>query len=461
MRYADYKHKYQDFATRHIIENKACGLFIDMGLGKTAATCTAVDQLMYEDFEIEKVLVIAPKTVALNTWPAEVKKWDHLNHLKLSVIDGSATKRVAALNVKADIYLIARDNVAWLVTHYGTAFPYDMVIIDESSSFKDQDTKRFRALKGIRPKVKRMVLLTGTPAPESLMDLWSQLYLLDKGERLGTTLTGYREAYFIQKHNGRGYKVRPQSVKEIYDRISDVCISMKTEDYLTLPGRIEHVINLQFDQALQDKYDDFEEEQIMKMFVAPQTGEPVEITAVNAGVLVNKLLQFANGAVYDIDRNVHHIHDLKLDALGELIEAAQGQPVIVFYQYIHDRDRILKKFSGRLLTGPKDVDDWNAGKIPLFVLHAASAGHGLNLQDGGHIVIWFGLTHSAEKYQQANKRVDRQGQKKITMIYKIVCSDTWDFKVMDNLARKADGQNELMEAVKARIAQYRKKVINS
>lgn len=453
-------HKYQDFATLHIISNKACGLFIDMGLGKTAATLTAADQLIYEDFEIDSALVIAPKSVALNTWPAEVKKWDHLNHLKMSVITGTATQRVEAIRTKADIYVIARDNVAWLVTYWKTRFPYGMVIIDESSSFKDQDTKRFRALKSVRPKVKRVVELTGTPAPESLIDLWSQLYLLDKGLRLGTTLTGYREAYFIQKHNGRGYKVRPESVKEIYDRVGDICISMKTEDYLELPGRLEHVINISLGPELQKKYDDFEEEQIMEMFIKPEQarGEPVEITAFNGGVLVTKLLQFANGAIYDAERKVHHLHDLKLEALGEIIEAAQGSPVIIFYNYEHDRDRILKRFGGRLLKSPKDVDDWNAGKIPIFILHPASAGHGLNLQEGGHTVIWFGLTHSYEKYVQANKRVDRQGQKHIVMIYKLLCSETWDFKVLENLARKAEGLNDLMDAVKARIAHYRKKL---
>lgn len=445
-------HSYQIHATRHIIENKACGLFLDMGLGKTAATLTALDQLIYEDLEVSRPLVVAPKFVALNVWPAEVKKWDHLKHLTISVITGDPRQRVAALKAKADIYVINRENVTWLVNYYQSGWPFDMLVLDELSSFKSAQAQRFKSLRIVRPRIKRVVGLTGTPAPNGLPDLWPQVYLLDQGDRLGKTLTAFREAYLTpDKRSGpqiHSYKVRKGSEKQIYDRIGDICISMKAEDYLALPEKIENDYVIHLDPDLQAKYDRFEADQVTAI-------ADTEITAFNAAALVNKLLQFSNGALYDQDRDVHEVHSLKLDALEELLEQAQGQPVLVFYGYIHDRQRILKRFPGtRELKTTKDIEDWNGGKVPVMIAHPASAGHGLNLQAGGSIIIWYGLTWSLELYQQANARLHRQGQTRPVMIYRLICSKTMDTDVARVLARKAAGQAGLMEAVKARINKF-------
>lgn len=446
-------YEYQHHATKHILDNLASGLFLEMGLGKTVVVLTAVDILMYELFEITRPLVIAPKFVSLSVWGPEVEKWDHLRHLTVSVITGDPRQRVAALKRKADIYVINRENVTWLVNFYKSAFPFDMVIIDELSSFKSAQAQRFKSLRIVRPLVKRVVGLTGTPAPNGLADLWPQIYLLDQGERLGKTLTGFREAYLTpEKTNGYqvySYKVRKGSENEIYNRIADICISMRVKDFLQLPEMITHEISIALDPVTQAKYDKFEADQVISLAQA-------DITAFNAAALTTKLLQFSNGAVYDENRAVHQIHSLKLDALEEIIEQAGNQPVLIFYSYIHDRERIVTRFSGvRELKRAADIEDWNAGKIQLMIAHPASAGHGINLQAGGNIVVWFGLTWSLELYQQANARLHRQGQTKPVIIYKLICSKTMDQDVSRALARKADGQGALMEAVKARIEKYR------
>lgn len=450
-------HKYQDFATNHIINNKFSGLFLEMGLGKTVSTLTAIDDLIYNRLEVNKVLVIAPKFVSLNVWPTEVEKWDHLKHLRVSVITGDPGQRIRALRKEADIYVINRENVSWLVKHYQTGFPFGMVVIDELSSFKDPQSQRFRALRIVRPLVKRVVGLTGTPAPNGLPDLWSQVYLLDQGERLGKTLTAFREAFLTpDKMNGYQvykYKARKGAEEEIKARISDICISMESKDYLELPGRIEHEIVIKLDQETQAKYDEFERQSVIELL------SDEKITALNAAALTNKLLQFSNGAVYDENRKVHPVHDVKLSALEEIIEQAGDQQVLIFYNFIHDKDRILSKFKARELKSTKDIQDWNNKKVGLMICHPASAGHGLNLQAGGNIIVWFGLTWSLELYQQANARLDRQGQVKPVMIYKLICAETMDQSVNEAIARKADGQNALMQAVKARIDFYSKKEV--
>lgn len=450
-------HNYQNFATKHIVDNKFCGLFLEMGLGKTVATLTAIDQLIYDRLEVEKVLVIAPKFVALNVWTAEGKKWDHLNHLKFSIITGDPRQRVIALRIQADIYVINRENVSWLVQYYQSGFPFKMVIVDELSSFKNPQSQRFKALRIVRPLIKRLVGLTGTPIPNGLPDLWSQVYLMDQGERLGKTLTAYREAFLTPDKRNRGqvysYKVRTGSEQEIYDRIGDICISMKARDYLELPPRIEQDVIVDLPPDIQQKYNKFEREQIMQIAES-------EITALSAAALVTKLLQFSNGAIYDSERKVQRIHDSKLEALEEIIEQAGGQQVLIFYNFIHDLERILKRFPGaRKFTGAKDIEDWNSGKVGIMACHPASAGHGLNLQHGGHIIVWFGPTYNAELYDQANARLDRQGQTKSVLIYRLLGRETMDSDVLDVLLSKTEKQNGLMHAVRAKVEYYKKNVL--
>lgn len=450
-------HPYQDFATEHVINNPEAGLFLDMGLGKTVSTLTAVDRLMNDYFEIDKVLVIAPKRVAEDTWTTESAKWDHLKHLRLSVVLGSERERKEALKAKADIYVINRENVAWLVGYYQSAFPFDMIVIDELSSFKSAKAIRFKSLRMIRPKVKRVVGLTGTPAPNGLIDLWPQLYLLDQGTRLGKTITGYRERYFTSgRRNGQvifNYNLKAESEKAIYDKIGDICISMKAKDYLSLPERINHTIEVKLPKEIQDRYDEFEKQQVLSILESD-----TDISAVNAAALSTKLRQFANGAVYDSEKNYHVVHDEKLEALEEVVEAANGQPVLIFYSFQHDLERIqkrLKAYKPRILEGASDIEEWNAGKIQVLLAHPASAGHGLNLQAGGNIVVWFGLNWSLELYQQANARLDRQGQIKPVIIYHLITVSTIDQKVFLALEGKAEGQEALLNAVKAIIKKYR------
>ena len=451
-------HEYQRFSVEHIIDNPEAGLFLDMGLGKTVSTLTAIDRLMNDYCEISKVLVIAPKRVAEDTWTTESAKWDHLRHLRLSVVLGTERERKEALKAKADIYVINRENVAWLVGYYQSAFPFDMIVIDELSSFKSAKAIRFKTLRMIRPKVKRVVGLTGTPAPNGLIDLWPQLYLLDQGVRLGKTISNYRERYFTPgKRNGAvvfNYNLKTESEQAIYDKIGDICISMKAKDYLSLPERVNHTIEVKLPKAIQEKYDIFEKEQVLAII-----DSDADVSAVNAAALSTKLRQFANGAIYDAEKNYHVVHDEKLEALEEIVEAANGQPVLVFYSFKHDLARIQKRFKGykpRMLENSADIADWNAGKIQVLLAHPASAGHGLNLQAGGNIIVWFGVNWSLELYQQANARLDRQGQIKPVIVYHLLTVSTIDQKVFLSLEGKAEGQDSLMNAVKAIINKYKK-----
>lgn len=449
-------HAYQEYATQHIVEHPYSALLLEMGLGKTVATLTAVNQLMYCDFEVNKVLVIAPKRVAEDTWINEASKWDHLKHLRLSLVLGSEKKRKEALRAKADIYVINRENVAWLVGLYQSAFPFDMVVIDELSSFKNPSAIRFRALRMVRPKISRVVGLTGTPAPNSLIDLWSQLYLIDQGERLGKTVTSYRQKYFTPgRTNGQvvfDYNLRSGGEEAIYEKISDICVSMKAKDYLQLPECIYTTVKVKMTSKEREQYERFEREQILAL------EETDDITAVNAAALSNKLQQFANGAVYDEDRNVHEVHAAKLEALEEIIESTGGKNILLFYNYKHDLERIEKKFKGLKpvrLDNSEDIARWNRGEIPLYLAHPASAGHGLNLQQGGDYIVWFGPTWSLELYQQANARLHRQGRTRPVIVTHIIAENTIDEDIVKALDGKATKQDALMEAVKARIRKYK------
>lgn len=451
-----YPHNYQQFSIEKVIQQPACGLFLDMGLGKSVITLTAINELIYDRLEVDKVLVIAPLRVALMTWGAEIEKWDHLQDLTISKVLGTEKQRLAALQQDADIYVINRENTEWLVNLYGRAWPFDMVVIDELSSFKSHSARRFKALRKVRPLIKRIVGLTGTPSPNGLIDLWPQMYLLDRGERLGKTITAYRQTYFEpdRKNWQTGqvytYKLKPGADKIIYEKISDICVSMKAEDYLEVPELIEMPVQIALPETEYKKYEQLERDLLLPL------KDEAEIEAVSAAALSNKLLQLANGAVYDENRKVHKIHDEKLKALEELIEAANEKPVIVFYTFQHDAERIRNHFKDnvRALETEEDIKEWNAGKIPILLLHPASAGHGLNLQAGGNIIIWFGLNWSLELYQQANARLHRQGQNSKVMCYLLVTKGTIDEDVLLALNRKAFSQEALLEAVKAKIDKY-------
>lgn len=446
-------HQYQEYATNRILEQDAVGLFLDMGLGKTVSTLTAVDQLLYDYFDVEKVLVIAPLRVAQKTWPDEIRKWDHLKHLRISRILGTEKQRLGALQAKADIWIINRENVEWLVDLYDKNWPFDMVVIDELSSFKSSKAKRFRALRKVRPMIKRIVGLTGTPAPNGLIDLWPQVYLLDQGERLGKTVTGYRSRYFEPGKRNRTviftWDPKPGAEEAIYSKLEDLCVSMSAEDWLQMPERIDREVIVQIPEAARAQYDQLERDLLL-----PFAGGG-DITADTMAILSNKLLQMANGAVYDENGATREIHRAKLEALDDILEAANGQPVLVFYNYQHDRDRVLKHIpAARVLDTEDDIEKWNQGKIPVMLAHPASAGHGLNLQAGGNIIVWFGLTWSLELYQQANARLYRQGQDKSVIIHHLVAEETIDGDVMAALAGKDVSQKALLEAVKARIEKY-------
>jgi len=451
-------HTYQKYAIQRILDQPAVGLFLDMGMGKTVCALTAVAELLYDRFEVIRVLVIAPLRVAEDTWSREVEKWDHLKHLKISKVLGSERERIAALNEKADIYVINRENVEWLVDYYGNGkfWPFDMVIIDELSSFKSPKARRFRALRKVRPLIKRIVGLTGTPAPNGLIDLWAQIYLLDQGERLGKTITGYRDRYFEPDKRSRtviySWKPKPQAEKAIYEKISDICVSMRAEDWLEMPERIDRVIPVQLPQEARDKYRQLERDLLLPFADG-------DVVANTAAVLSNKLLQLANGAVYDENGGVKVLHNAKLEALEDVIEAANGKPVLVFYTYRHDLDRLKTYFpKARTLDTAKDISDWNSGKISMLLAHPASTGHGLNLQAGGNIIVWFGLTWSLELYQQANARLHRQGQKESVIVHHLVAVDTVDEDVMKALEGKATTQEALITAVKARMQKVFQKV---
>jgi SNF2 family DNA or RNA helicase len=441
---------YQERAVEFCLSKSYSGLWLSMGLGKSLIALTVVERWLRDEFVASKVLVIAPKAVARNTWPAELAKWDHLKGLTYSLVLGSNKERLEALRAKVDIYIINRENVPWLVAGYKQKWPFDTVVIDELSSFKSSQAKRFRALRSVRPLIKRIIGLTGTPAPNGLQDLWSQIYLLDQGERLGKTVTGYRERYFTQNAYNFKYTLREGSEKLIYDKIQDLCISMTAKDYLDLPETIVRDIPVRLDDITMTKYEKFEKDQVMRLLGAG------DITAVNAGVLGNKLLQFASGAIYDEFSQWHALHDFKLDMLEELIEAANGEPVLVAYWYKHDMERIKAKVSVAVVFdgSPGMIKDWNEGKIPVMLAHPMSAQYGLNLQIGGHIMIWFSNTWSYEAYEQFNGRLDRQGQTRNVIINRLVALGTIDEVVLKRQQQKGTGQDALMDAVKILIQKY-------
>ena len=442
-------HDYQSYATNFILEHPVAAIFLDMGLGKSVITLTAIHSLCLDSFEVSKVLVIAPLRVARDTWPAEIEKWDHLRGLTYSVAVGTEVERKAALQQDVCVYIINRENVQWLVEESGLPFDYDMVVIDELSSFKSYQAKRFRSLLKVRPGVRRIVGLTGTPSSNGLMDLWAQFRLLDLGKRLGRYITHFRNAYFQpDKRNGMvvfSYKPLPGAEEAIYNAISDITISMKATDHLKMPECIMNEVTVTLSPKERKIYD------AMKADLVVSLGDE-EIDAGNAAALANKLSQMANGAVYGEDKRVFSIHDKKLDALEDIIEAANGKPVLVAYWFKHDLERIQKRFQVREIKNSRDITDWNNGDIPVAVIHPASAGHGLNLQAGGSTLVWFGLTWSLELYQQTNARLWRQGQSSDTVvIHHIVAKDTIDERIMAALHKKNETQTALIDAVKANL----------
>lgn len=438
-------HDYQKCAVAFIEKNEIACLLLDMGLGKTVITLTALKHLL-DNGVVRRILIVGPLRVARDTWPAEIKKWDHLKGLKYSVAVGSTLKRIEAINDKtAQIVIINRENVDWLIKH--NSFDYDMVVIDELSSFKSHKSKRFKALMSKRPFVKRIVGLTGTPSSNGLMDLWAEFKLLDMGKRLGRFIGNYREWYFRpDKMNGPivySYKPLPFAEKEIYEKISDITISMSALDHLKMPELIINEVEVEMNPYERRKYDSLKQEMVMEI-------PDGVITAANAASLTNKLCQMANGRIYDEDKNIIHIHDRKLDALEDIIESANGQPVLIAYWFKHDLDAIKERFKVRAIKTSADIADWNDKKIPVAVIHPASAGHGLNLQSGGNILVWYGLTWSLELYQQTNARLWRQGQVSGTVVIQhIVCKDTVDGNILKALKAKDTTQSALIDAVKA------------
>lgn len=439
-------HQYQDFATDFILENPIAAIFLSCGLGKTVITLTAIEELLHDSFEVSRVLIIAPLRVARDTWPAEIQKWSHLSNLTYAVAVGSTAKRVAALQQKAEVTIINRENVDWLISH--NTFDFDMVVIDELSSFKSRQARRFKALMRVRPMLKRIVGLTGTPSSNGLMDLWAEFRLLDMGKRLGRFIGHYRDEFFRPDRRNQqivfSYKPKAGAEEEIYRRISDVTISMKSADYLKLPPLVVSTKAVAMTAKEHRTYDSLKKDLVVSV------GE-TEIDAVSAAALSNKLLQMAGGAVYDGDGTAHVIHAQKLDALEDLVESANGRPVLVAYWFKHEAERIKGRLKVREIKTSQDIADWNAGKIPVALIHPASAGHGLNLQEGGSILIWFSLTWSLELYQQTNARLYHQGQKDTVSIIHIITESTIDEDVMKSLERKDKTQTALIEAVKANL----------
>ena len=442
-------HNYQAFAINYIETHPIAAVLLDMGLGKTVISLTAIADLLFDSFEAHRILVVAPLRVARDTWPAEIAKWEHLQHLTYAVCVGTPKERRAALMAEADITILNRENLGWLIDSSGFDFDYDMVIIDELSSFKNHKSKRFQSLMKVRPKVKRIIGLTGTPSSNGLMDLWAEFKLLDFGERLGRFITHYRNNYFIpDKRNGEiiySYKPMPYAEDAIYRRISDITISMKSTDHLQMPELITSQYEVQLSEEEEKRYEELKADFILEL---PEG----EITAANAASLTGKLSQLANGAIYDDDGNIIEFHDRKLDALEDLIEAANGKPLLVAYWFKHDLQRIKKRFDVREIKSSKDITDWNNGDIPVAVIHPASAGHGLNLQAGGSTLIWFGLTWSLELYQQTNARLWRQGQTFGTVVIEhIITKGTIDERILKALSLKEVTQNALIDAVKANL----------
>ena len=441
-------HEYQEYATKFIEENEESAVFLECGLGKSVITLTAIKNLMALG-EVSRVLVVAPLRVGKTTWPEEISKWDHLAGLTYAVAIGNVAERLSAVKAKADITIINRENVEWLIDKSGMPFDYDMLVIDELSSFKSFKAKRFKALLKVRPQITRVVGLTGTPSSNGLMDLWAEFRLLDLGERLGRYITRYRLAYFTpDKRNAQvvfSYKPLPGAEERIYDKIDDITISMRASDYLKLPSLVMNTVVVEMGDKEKEIYDNLCDDMVVSL------GES-EIDAVNAASLSNKLLQMANGAVYGEEQSVHHIHDEKLNALEDLIESANGKPVLVAYWFKHDLARIKAKFPFvREIKTDADIRAWNRGEIEVGIIHPASAGHGLNLQTGGSTLIWFGLTWSLELYQQTNARLYRQGQKNTVIIHHIVTKGTIDERVLKALEKKEKTQNSLIDAVKAEL----------
>lgn len=439
-------HEYQIYATEYILTHPIAAVLLDMGLGKSVITLSAIFDLTLDSFLVRKVLVIAPLRVARDTWPAEIEKWDHLKGLNYTVAVGTVAQRKRALMKRAQVYIINRENIEWLISRSGISFDFDMVVIDELSSFKSHQAKRFKSLLKVRPQVKRIVGLTGTPSSNGLMDLWAEYRLLDMGQRLGRFIGRYREDYFVpDKRNQQvifSYKPKPGAEEEIYRLISDITISMKGSDYLKLPELVINEVPMKLSEKEMKTLDTMKRDLITTV-----KGE--EITAANAAALSGKLLQMANGAVYDDQGVVIHIHDRKLDALEDLIEAANGKPVLIAYWFKHDLSRIQKRFEVEVLSTRDSIKRWNDGEIPIAVIHPASAGHGLNLQAGGSTLVWFGLTWSLELYQQTNARLWRQGQNETVVIHHLIAKGTIDERVMKALNDKNNTQAALIDAVKA------------
>ena len=442
---------YQRTATKWILDYPRCGLFLDMGLGKTVSTLTAIQQLM-DDCEVSRTLVVAPKKVAETTWTTEAAKWSHLQGLKVAKVMGTEKKRKMALAEKADIYVIGRDNFVWLVGQYGGVLPFDVLVIDELTSFKNPASQRFKAMRIATPTVKRVIGLTGTPAPNGLINLWAQMYCIDMGARLGKSITRYRERYF-DTYNRNGIQlrcdVRPGCDEEIKNLIADICLSMQAKDYLTLPDLLMHTVPIELSPATMEAYNRFEREKVLE-FTQEHEGEPTNILANSAAGLMNKLAQFSNGAVYDDEHNVHEIHSEKVDKLAEIVEAANGSSVLVFYQFKHDIPRITKKLKGyrvKVYEGEKQLLDWNAGKIDVLLAHPASTAYGLNMQQGGHYIVWFGTGWDLELFQQANARLHRQGQKHPVTVYKLIGAHTVDERASASLENKKQKQQSLLDSL--------------
>lgn len=449
-------HAYQRYCIERAIAQNEIGLFLDMGLGKTVITLTVVNDLMYNRFDVAKTLVIAPKKVAEMTWSTEAQKWDHTKHLRIASVLGSEMKRLRALNTNADIYVINRENVSWLVNHYKNKWPFDMVVIDELSSFKSHQAKRFKDLKCARPHIKRVIGLTGTPSPNGLMDLWAQVYLLDQGERLHRRIGEYRAHYFdsyqVDASGRQNYAEKPDANAAITEKLKDLCISMSAEDYLDLPDLVINPVWVHLDDRAKKAYKELEKTMILSM-------PDGDISVTSGAALSNKLLQLCNGALYDEEREVRHIHDCKIDALLETIEQLNGQPVLLFYSFQHDKTRILdalpKRLRVRELKTTKDQQDWNNREIDVLLAHPASAGYGLNLQDGGNHMVWFGLNWSLELYQQAIKRLHRQGQQQKVIVHQLLVKGARDEDVAKVLLDKGDVQQALIDSLKARIEEVK------
>ena len=457
----DFKpHDYQKYCIDRIIQQNRLGLYLEMGMGKSVITLTAVRSLIYDYLAVSRALVIAPKKVSEGTWDREAEKWDHLKDLTISRIMGTPKEREAAMEAEADVYILSRDNVQWLVEKMGRKWKFDMVILDESTSFKNPQAKRFKALRRVLPFIDRLVELTGTPSPNNLLDLWSQIFLLDGGERLGHTFGGYRERYFQPKSYINGTPVNYQPKKdarlEILHKISDICVSMKSEDYLTLPDLIFEDIPVALDAKAEKAYKKMAEDALLEI------SKETEITAMNAAALTNKLLQLANGAIYDADHNTHVIHDCKIEAFLELLEALDGEHALVFYSFQSDRDRILDATfrAGyqrvRTILAPADMDAWNRGEVDILLAHPASTAYGLNLQQGGRHIIWYGLTWNYEQYVQSNARLHRQGQTKPVIVHRLICRETADEDVAEALERKDGTQQYIMGRLKAMVAEIRR-----